>query len=171
MFDVDEFLQQCVDARSESEPLPAMAEVMRRAFAQPDEIAAALPPDAGIAKLYASPELSVIKAVWPPHMHVQPHDHRMWAAIGIYTGGEDNAFYRRGGDGIVESGGRELRRGDVCLLGDDTIHAVTNPAGELAGAIHVYGGDFFAQPRSVWDEETLEEQPYDVDAIMRSFTE
>ena len=169
MFDVDEFLQQCVDARSESEPLQAMAEVMRRAFAQPGEIEAALPPDAGIAKLYASPELSVIKAVWPPHMHVQPHDHRMWAAIGIYAGGEDNAFYRRGGGGIVESGGRELRRGDVCLLGDDTIHAVTNPANALAGAIHVYGGDFFTQPRSVWDEETLEEHPYDVDAIMQSF--
>jgi predicted metal-dependent enzyme (double-stranded beta helix superfamily) len=59
----------------------------------------------------------------------------------------------------------------VCLLGDDTIHAVTNPATDFAGAIHVYGGDFFTQPRSVWDEETLEERPFDVDAIMESFTE
>ena len=34
-----------------------------------------------------------------------PHDHRMWAAIGIYAGQEDNAFYRRTG-----AGGRDARR-------------------------------------------------------------
>jgi len=171
MFDVDEFVQACVQARSESEPLRAVAEVMRRAFAEPRAIADALPLDAGIAKLYASPDLSVIKAVWPSRMHVPPHNHHMWATIGIYAGGEDNTFYRRGGDRIEESGGRELRGGDVCLLGEETIHAVTNPATELAGAIHVYGGDFFTKPRSVWDEETLEEWPYDVDAVLESFRE
>ena len=28
-------------------------------------------------------------------MDIYPHDHRMWAAIGIYAGEEDNAIYRR----------------------------------------------------------------------------
>jgi predicted metal-dependent enzyme (double-stranded beta helix superfamily) len=93
----------------------------------------------------------------------------MWATIGIYSGGEDNAFYRRGGPGLIASGGRELRPGDVCLLGDDAIHAVTNPTTKFAGAIHVYGGDFFTKPRSVWDEETFEERPYDLDVILQSF--
>jgi predicted metal-dependent enzyme (double-stranded beta helix superfamily) len=29
-----------------------------------------------------------------PGMTLGPHDHCMWAAIGVYTGGEDNTFFR-----------------------------------------------------------------------------
>ena len=93
----------------------------------------------------------------------------MWAAIAIYRGLEDNAFYRRQGAAIVSSGGKTLSEGDVQLLGDDAIHAVHNPAGSYTGAIHVYGGDFFGVPRSQWDAVTLEEAPYDVDAVRREF--
>jgi len=32
---------------------------------------------------------------------------------------------------------------------------------EYAGPIHVYGGDFMNQTRSMWDAETLEERPAD----------
>jgi hypothetical protein len=39
---------------------------------------------------------------------------------------------------------------------------VANPLRKLTGAIHVYGGDFFAVPRSEWDAETLEERPFDI---------
>ena len=83
----------------------------------------------------------------------------MWAAIGIYTGGEDNAFYRRADGGLVASGGKELRVGDTCVLGDDTIHAVTNPTAEHAGAIHVYGGDLLGTPRSEWDPTPTRSAP------------
>ena len=44
-------------------------------------------------------------------MRLYPHDHRMWAAIGIYQGREDNAFYRRPGPEartLLESGGKTL---------------------------------------------------------------
>jgi len=72
-----------------------------------------LPPDrAEIVRLHVSPELTVLKVVWAPGMRFGPHDHRMWAAIGIYTGTEDNAFYRRSGDaptGIEPSGGKRLQ--------------------------------------------------------------
>ena len=44
-------------------------------------------------------------------------------------------------------------------LGQDIIHSVTNPIPRLTGAIHVYGGDFFAIERSEWDPETLAEGP------------
>ena len=33
----------------------------------------------------------------------------------------------------------------------------------MTGAIHVYGGDFFAAERSEWDPETLKEGRYDVE--------
>jgi predicted metal-dependent enzyme (double-stranded beta helix superfamily) len=51
------------------------------------------------------------------------------------------------------------------------VHSVTNPLGQFTGAIHIYGGDFFAVPRSEFDEKTLEERPYDVEKAKRVFLE
>jgi predicted metal-dependent enzyme (double-stranded beta helix superfamily) len=170
MLDLDAFVNACIAAGKESEPLPAIRDVLAKAIANPSDVAAALPPErAEIARLHVSPDLTVIKVVWAPGMTLGPHDHRMWAAIGIYTGGEDNAFYRRSGPDIVESGGRSLRPRDVCLLGDATIHAVTNPTTSYAGAIHVYGGDFFAKPRSEWTGTPYREEPYDVARTLAQF--
>jgi predicted metal-dependent enzyme (double-stranded beta helix superfamily) len=172
VIDVDALVADCLAARIEPEPRRAVKEILTRACARPDELASSLPPDrAGLVPLHVSPELTVLKVVWAPGMGLWPHDHRMWAAIGIYTGGEDNTFYRRGGPGLLETGGRELRPGDVCLLGDDVVHAVHNPTSSFAGAVHVYGGDFFATPRSEWDSPTAEERPMDVDATLRHFEE
>jgi predicted metal-dependent enzyme (double-stranded beta helix superfamily) len=98
----------------------------------------------------------------------------MWAAIGIYAGQEDNEFFRRSAPGarsLTASGGRELAVGDVIVLGDDTIHAVSNPLPRLTGAIHVYGGDFVNQPRSQWGPGPAEERPYDMDEARRQFAE
>jgi predicted metal-dependent enzyme (double-stranded beta helix superfamily) len=95
----------------------------------------------------------------------------MWAAIGIYTGGEDNTFYRRRGDTLASSGGKRLEPRDVALLGDDTVHAVTNPTAEFAGAIHIYGGDLFATDRSEWRGDPLWKRPYDSEYVIRYFEE
>jgi hypothetical protein len=46
---------------------------------------------------------------------------------------------------------------------------VTNPLNRLTGAIHIYGGDFFAASRSKWDPETLLEGRYDLEKNMRLF--
>ena len=100
----------------------------------------------------------------PPGMALFPHDHRMWAAIGVYGGEEHNAFYRRDDGAIVVSGGRELREQEVLLLGDDVIHAVSNPRQHaFTAAIHVYGGDLFGTPRSAWTVDTLTEHAYDAE--------
>ena len=171
MFDLDAFVADCLAARAEPQPRLAVKEVLDRAVSSPGEVAAALPPDrAELVRLHVSDELTILKVVWGPGMTIRPHDHRTWATIGIYSGGEDNAFFRRDGAGLAASGGRELRPRDVCLLGDDTIHSVTNPTTEFAGAIHIYGGDFFAIDRSEWDEDHVE-QPYDVEATLRNFEE
>lgn len=172
MFDTDTFVADCIAARAESEPRLAIRDVLARALARPEALADTFKPShAGLTRLHVSPELTVLNLVWAPHMVLKPHDHRMWATIGIYTAGEDNTFYRRQQGTITESGGKELRPGDVCLLGDDTIHSVTNPTDKWAGAIHVYGGDFFETPRSEWDPETRTEKPFDVDGLLRHFEE
>src|SRR5258708_12373618 len=96
----------------------------------------------------------------------------MWAVIGIYGGREDNIFWHRLPDGsgrIEAAGARALSSGDVETLGHEIIHSVTNPIPRLSGAIHVYGGDFFAAERSEWDSETLIEGRYDAERIISSF--
>jgi len=105
-------------------------------------------------------------------MTIWPHNHQMWAVIGIYSGCEDNIFWRRLPNGKVEAAGaRALCEKDAEPLGPDIIHSVTNPIPRLTGAIHVYGGDFFAAERSEWDPVTLREHPYDVEKTLRLFEE
>ena len=171
MFVIDTFINDCLAARAETEPRRALKEVLDRAMNRPGEIAAALPATrAEVTPLYSSDELTVLKAVWAPHMSFRPHNHLMWAAIGVYGGQEDNTFYRRDDDSIVKSGGKRLREGASILLGADTIHAVTNPVARFTGAIHIYGGDITNRPgRSEWDEDTLDETDYDFDRVRQYF--
>ena len=99
----------------------------------------------------------------------------MYAVIGIYSGREDNVFWRREegrDDGHIKAlGARALGDRDCVPLGPDVIHSVTNPIMRLTGALHVYGGDFFAEPRSEWDPESLEERSYDIMKNMKLFEE
>lgn len=62
---------------------------------------------------------------------------------------------------------RDPCTGDVAILDGNVIHSVVNPLSQTCGAIHVYGGDFFAAHRSMWDAETLTEAPYDYDAVTK----
>jgi predicted metal-dependent enzyme (double-stranded beta helix superfamily) len=108
-------------------------------------------------------------------MTLMPHNHRMWAVIGIYAGREDNIFWRRvEGDpaGRIEAAGaKALCEKDAEPLGRDIIHSVTNPLSRYAAGLHVYGGDFFGAGRSEWNPETLREQPYSIENAMRLFEE
>jgi predicted metal-dependent enzyme (double-stranded beta helix superfamily) len=169
MVATDELVAGCLDAIGEQDPHGAVREVLEQAVANRRLLAAFGKPTAGLNVLYNASGLTVLNVVWPPLFSLYPHDHRMWAAICIYSGREDNAFYRRCDESIVQSGGKELLEGDVQLLGDEVIHSVHNPARSYTGAIHVYGGDFIAKPRSQWDAETLEEQAYNLETVRREF--
>ncbi len=175
MFDVDQLVAECQAAIAETEPRRAVREVLERALADPAAVADVLrPTEGGLDLLHVADDLTVLHVVWAPGMRLFPHDHRMWAAIGIYAGQEDNEFYRRDpGDpgAIVATGGKEIVTSDVLLLGDDTIHAVTNPTDRLTGAIHVYGGDFVRKPRSQWGPGPERERPYEMDSARQQFAE
>ena len=172
-FDLDQLLADCRAGLEESDPRRAIREVVQRAMTRPDAVGDALrPQQGGFTLLLHEPDLTVLHVVWAPGMRIYPHDHRMWATIGIYAGREDNAFYRRATDDrstLVESGGKQLGVGDVVTLGDDTIHSVANTSGVLTAAIHVYGGDFVNEPRSQWGPGPERERPYDVDQAQQEF--
>jgi len=148
-----------------------------RAVAEPAGVLAGIgePKRAEVQTLYHAPELTILNVVWAPRMTIMPHNHLMWAVIGIYTGREDNIFWRRlpgeTGGRIEAAGAKSLGERDAEPLGRDIIHTVTNPLSRLTGAIHVYGGDFFAVSRSEWDPETLHERRYDAEKAMRLFAE
>jgi predicted metal-dependent enzyme (double-stranded beta helix superfamily) len=148
-------------------------EIVARAVRAPGEVLRALgePQRAGFHAIHRSPELTILNLVWGPWMTLRPHDHRMWAVIGIYGGVEDNEFFRRAPDGLIPTGGRQAEERDVLLLGDDVIHAVSNTQAKFTGAIHVYRGNFFTKPRSEWDPETFDERPFDVESAQRVFAD
>ncbi len=173
MFQVERLVEECQSALLESTARKAVREIVARAVATPSEVIEALgePRLAGVQTLYRADDLTVLSIAWGPHMRFLPHDHRMWAVIGIYGGQEHNVFYRRDGNGLEEAGAKDLVTGDTVALGEQVIHAVINPLAKVTAAIHVYGGDFFETPRSEWDPETLEERPYDIEKNMRLFEE
>lgn len=154
-------------------PRFATKELLVQAIAQPTQIDAALGAGTkgGYRCLYRSSALTVLQFIWPPGVRLFPHDHRMWAGIGIYGGGENNSFFRRTPNGIEPSGGRQLQTGDVALLGEDVIHAVANPSRNYTAAIHIYAGDYFGRKRSQWDPITLREQPFDAKGVQRLLNE
>lgn len=106
-------------------------------------------------------------------MSLMPHNHQMFSVVGIYSGREDNIFWRRTETSIEAAGAKSLGAGDVVALDGTIIHSVLNPIGKMTGAIHVYGGDFFApnEPRGEWDHETLTERPWNIDRVKALFRE
>ena len=149
--------------------------MIARAVSDPQAVLKTLgePSRADIQTLHHAPDLTILNVIWGPMMTIMPHNHRMWAVIGIYTGREDNVFWRRVPDdpsGRVEAAGaKALCVRDAEPLGQNIIHSVTNPIPRLTGAIHVYGGDFFNVERSEWDPESLREKPYDTARLKRRF--
>jgi predicted metal-dependent enzyme (double-stranded beta helix superfamily) len=173
MFDLDQFIADCRAALAADHSHKLVHEVVARAVSDPIGVLRQLgePKRAQLQKLYHAPDLTILNVIWAPTMTIMPHDHRMWAVIGLYTGREDNIFWRRiKGDlnGRVEAAGaRALGVRDAESLGLNVIHSVTNPIPRLTGAIHVYGGDFFAAERSEWDPETLREERFDAERAVR----
>ena len=175
MFSKDQFIEDCKAAVGEGQK--AIREVVLAAVAEPSGIVAELgePGMAGVFPLYQSESLTVINFVWAPYMTLLPHNHNMFAVIGIYGGREDNVFWRLlkdpGGPALEAAGAQSMGVGQATTMGPDIIHSVSNPIRKLTPAIHVYGGDFFnpPKPRSQWDHETLVQEPWDMNNTHKVF--
>ena len=95
------------------------------------------PRRAEVQRLYNSEELTLLNVVWGPLMTIVPHNRLMWAVLGVYTGREDNIFWRRmsedAGGKVEAAGAKSLGERDAEPLGRDVIHSVTNPLGTTDG--------------------------------------
>lgn len=89
-FDLERFIDDCRSANRDADAQRAVEHVLTRAIERPSAVLAALgdPQEAGIRSLYRSADLTILNIVWAPLMQLMPHEHRMWAVSGIYTGRE-----------------------------------------------------------------------------------
>jgi predicted metal-dependent enzyme (double-stranded beta helix superfamily) len=170
---IEDVVARCQAAVAEHTPALAVRDVLDQLVADRRALERAVGPveRGGIITLHNGPDLTVLRVAWTPGMALNPHEHRMWAVIGMYGGQEDNAFYRRAQTGLEGAGGRELPAGEVLVLGDEVIHSVANSRREFALALHVYGGDFFSTERSEWDFDGSGERPRDLENTQRLFEE
>jgi hypothetical protein len=85
MFEVDQFVADCRAAFAADSTHKAIREVLARAMSEPTAILRGLgePKRAEIRKVFHSDSLTILNVVWAPGMMVMPHNHRMWAVIGI----------------------------------------------------------------------------------------
>ena len=97
MFDLDQFIADCRASLVEDATHKSVREVVARAVSDPGAVLKGLgePQRSGIQKIYHSRDLTILNVIWGPRMFISPHNHQMWAVIGIYTGREDNVFWRR----------------------------------------------------------------------------
>ncbi|HKS58768.1 MAG TPA: hypothetical protein VJS12_25985 [Steroidobacteraceae bacterium] len=172
-FDIESFVEECRRANQEAaaDKQAAIREVVNRAMSDPRSVLAAVgePQKGGIQTLYRSSDLTILNIVWAPLMQLLPHEHRMWSVIGIYSGREDNIFWERQRGRIAATKAASLSTGDVVTLPLEVVHSVANPIEQLTGAIHIYGGDFFATPRSEWDAGSLEERAWSIERALDLF--
>ena len=91
-FDLDRFIADCRLALAEDQSHKSVREVVGRAVSDPASILKELgePRCAEVQKLYHSEDLTIFNVIWGPRMTIMPHNHQMWAVIGVYTGREDN---------------------------------------------------------------------------------
>lgn len=172
--DLEQFVDDVKRANQEPDAQRAVDEVLARTVSEPNSVLAGLgePRTPGLRPLHRSDDLTILNVVWAPLMLLLPHNHNMWASIGIYTGREDNIIWKRRSSEVEAARAKSLSEKDVFPLPRDAIHSVSNPIRRLTGAIHIYGGDFFVTAgRSEWDPETLRERPFDLDAARASFRE
>ena len=86
MFELGQFVTECRMAASRQGPASVL-EIMRQVVADPEAIKSAVSAlSPSTSTLHRAEDVLVFNATLPPLMTSPPHDHTMWAVIGIYEG-------------------------------------------------------------------------------------
>ena len=168
--DILELIERCRDATTTEDPVSGVMEALGAFLHQPNlERHLGAADRSKYEALYRGSDLLVLHGVLPPTpTPVDPHDHRMWAVVGVYHGQEDNQLFARADDAVLEPTERfSLTPGEIRPLDAATIHSVQAAGGRYLGAVHVYGGDLFGTRRSTWRDGV--EQPNDESALPTLF--
>jgi predicted metal-dependent enzyme (double-stranded beta helix superfamily) len=151
MFDAEFFVRECQSALTTPDPVNTVRTLVTTVIGDSLSIEGD-----GYEVLFSSQDLTILRIPWPPGLVTSAHEHRMWAVIGVYRGGELNHFYERTPDGLNKCGERAVACGEVLALDADVIHAVENPHRAVTAGLHVYGGDILGIERSAWGPDGRE---------------
>ncbi len=168
--DLAQLISTCREAAGGDTPTRDVAEVVEAFLHQPNLRGQVGSGDRSTYEaLYRGEDILVLHGVVPPTpAPVAPHDHRMWAVVGVYQGQEHNElFARTPGAGLETVDRFTVAAGEVRILGPQTIHSVQAGKESYLGAIHVYGGDLFGTRRSTWIDD--DECPLDESALPAFF--
>lgn len=110
---------------------------------------------------YRSPQLTLLKVLFPNGRRTPPHDHGTWATILLLSGEEKNTLYRVEDGHLRKAGEAVLQPGKILSMRSDVAHVAECVGDRPTVGLHVYGGDIFALPRRMWDPETLQAHPLD----------
>ncbi len=131
---------------------------MKSGFFKPD-------PETGFSAFLLHEEedhtLAVLAISWVPGRGVDPHDHGTWAVVVGVDGEERNTRFKRLDD-RTDPKYAELEvkdemvagPGDLVLIKNGGIHAVTNDSDKVTLSLHTYGKHINNTIRSKYDLET-----------------
>ena len=167
-FDLDGFVARCLGA-SHAEDACAQLEALLGELLRshsPAVLAEALagytdPSNLENLMFHRGETLTLMHGVLPPGFGAAPHNHNMWSVIAVYEGVEDNTFFERSDGGLAEVGRHSVVAPGILVNPPATIHSIQNGQTIPLRAIHAYGGDLLATPRSNWDAQTHVETPFD----------
>jgi predicted metal-dependent enzyme (double-stranded beta helix superfamily) len=174
-FDADRFVDACLTAAADADPMYAVREVVLQAISDPDALETAFPlpivdpDDDGV--LFRSTDLLVACPIFPRQFSTGIHNHQVPAVIGVWSGYEDNHLFEQGDVGLRSLGVTRVNAGEVLVLDADAIHDVSTPDTTHSAALHVYLGDITSFQRSLWDDPAGDPLPYDGEEQERRWTE
>ena len=121
VFDAAEFVSDVRSAAASSDSIKAVQEVVAAVIVDRAAIDSALGTELKPEQetLLSSEQLTVQRIIWPLGLVSSPHEHRMWAVVGVYAGEELNRLYERGPEGLRERDTRTVPEGDVFFLDAD----------------------------------------------------
>jgi predicted metal-dependent enzyme (double-stranded beta helix superfamily) len=173
MFSADEFVRDVQAASIAPDPVAAVQGVVESAVADGSTIDSVLGTQlkADNDTLFSSENLTVQRIIWVPGLPSVPHEHRMWAVVGVYAGEELNRIYERSLDGLTEVRTQAVKEREVLALDADAIHSVENSGATWTAALHVYAGDIVNVERSAWGPDGGEAPFAEVDTARRAMFE
>jgi predicted metal-dependent enzyme (double-stranded beta helix superfamily) len=173
VFEPAEFVLACRGAARGASPHLAIEQLLRDSLRDPDEVAGAFANNISRSApihelmLYVDDDVTIFRVALDPHLTSIPHDHGIWAFVGIYRGEESNTFYQRSPTGTLQKEAqRSIRPGEVLSMRPGTIHAIANPLSSATLGLHVYLGHLGAQKRSMWHPTTFPEEPFDLKRLL-----
>jgi predicted metal-dependent enzyme (double-stranded beta helix superfamily) len=170
MFSADVFVREVQLASLAADPIAAVQEVVAEAIADGPSIDSVLGTERKTDNdsLFSSEDLTVQRIIWVPGLPSVPHEHRMWAVVGVYAGEELNRIYERSADGLTEVRSRAVQEREVFALDADAIHSVENCGDTWTAALHVYGGDIVNVKRNAWGPDGREAPFAEIDTARRA---